>query len=1151
MKVKPALISGAPGRKPGSVSRWGQLYGCSAALAITELADLHDGPLLLVVADPRQADQAIDELAFFADGDVDIQLFPDSETLPYDAFSPHPDLVSRRLAVLSRLPAIEKGVVVVALSTLLQRLPPAEWVEGSSLILDVGVTFDAEAFRTKLSAAGYASVPQVSEHGEFATRGSIIDVFPMGADHPYRIDLFDKEIDSIRSFDPVTQRSADKLDSIRLLPAREYPFDSKDRESFRQRFRDRFPQDLSRVLVYRDVSDNIAPGGIEYYLPLFYEKTATLLDYLPGNVLAITFQDALGGAGEVWQSICDRHEQLRHDLDCPRLSPEELFVTPAELSGSLGQYPIIDIQGFKQVKGGHNLGASRLPPMKVTGRRNEPGEKMLSFLNGFDGRVLFTAESAGRREVLAGLLAAQGLRPAVTDGWKAFLGDADQLALAIAPLDDGVVLDKAGIAIIPESAIFGERARPRRRRSRRGRDAETIIRQLSDLTIGAPVVHAEYGIGRYLGLQTLTAGGRTGEFLTLEYAGEDRLYVPVQSLDLISRYAGSSPDHAPLHRLGSDQWLKARRRAARKAHDVAAELLDVHARRAARSGNAHHYDEGEFRAFCEAFPFDETPDQNQAIEDVIGDLRAPKPADRVVCGDVGFGKTEVALRAAFIAAQDGKQVAILVPTTLLAQQHYQTFSDRFADWPVRVEVLSRFRTGKQVDSVATGLTSGDVDIVIGTHRLLQKDISFRNLGLIIIDEEHRFGVRHKESLRKIRANVDVLTLTATPIPRTLNMAMGGLRDLSMIVTAPSERLAVKTFVTEWKDPLIREACLREIRRGGQIYFLHNRVETIDKIARQLAELIPEARLQVAHGKMRERELEQIMLDFYHRRFNLLVCTTIIESGLDVPTANTIIIDRADRLGLAQLHQLRGRVGRSHHRAYAYLLTPHESAMTPDAIKRLEAIESLEELGAGFMLATHDLEIRGAGELLGADQSGQIHEIGFSMYMELLERAVRHLKSGRVADPELPLEHGTEVDVGEVALIPDDYVPDVHMRLVLYKRVASAKNEEALRELQVELIDRFGLLPDPAKMLFLLAAIRLKAVNIRIAKVEAGPTGGHIRFHDDTTVEPTTLIRLIQHQPSVYRLDGQRKLRFNREMPTIERRLDSLHSLLDDLAGTTT
>jgi transcription-repair coupling factor (superfamily II helicase) len=1146
MTAYPGLIAKTFRSTPGTVTRLGQLYGCSAALAITELAAQHDGPLLLVVSDPKQADQIVDELHFFLEDELEIQHFSDSETLPYDNFSPHPDLVSRRLAVLSHLPAIDKGVVVVAISTLMQRLPPSEWVSASSLEFDVGSIVDIDKFRARLVAAGYVSVSQVSEHGEFATRGSIIDIFPMGADYPYRLDLLDREIDSIRCFDPVSQRSTEKLDKIRLLPAREYPFTPEARQSFRERFRDRFPQDLSRVLMYRDVSDNIAPGGIEYYLPLFFQKMCTLIDYLPDNALIVTLQDPLAAVDDIWQGVRDRYEQLRHDLEIPRLEPGELFVAPDELKDSIGRYPIAEIQTFKRVSAGDNLETSLLPPIQVAGKRTEPGRQLLDFLDEFKGRVLLTAESPGRREVLAGLLAAQGIRPAITSGWKKFLDSHEPLSLTVAPLEEGAIITRAGVAIVPETSIFGERARPRRTRRRRGKDAESVIRQLSDLTIGVPVVHAEYGIGRYLGLQTLTAGGRTGEFLTLEYAGDDRLYVPVQSLDLISRYTGTSAEHAPLHRLGSDQWLKARRRAARKARDVAAELLDVYARRAARSGNAHHYDEAEFRAFCAAFPFDETPDQDQAIHDVIADLRASKPADRIVCGDVGFGKTEVALRAAFIATQDGGQVAILVPTTLLAQQHHQTFTDRFADWPVRIEVLSRFRTAKQAGAVISGLTSGDVDIVIGTHRLLQQDVAFKNLSLVIIDEEHRFGVRHKETLRKMRANVDVVTLTATPIPRTLNMAMGGLRDLSMIVTAPTERLAVKTFVTEWNDPLIREACLREIRRGGQIYFLHNRVETIDKVARQLSELVPEARLRVAHGQMRERELEQIMLDFYHRRFNLLVCTTIIESGLDVPTANTIIIDRADRLGLAQLHQLRGRVGRSHHRAYAYLLTPHESAMTPDAVKRLEAIESLEELGAGFMLATHDLEIRGAGELLGADQSGQIHEIGFAMYMELLERAVRHLKSGREPDLDLPMEHGTEVDISEVALIPDDYVPDVHMRLVLYKRISSAKNEESLRDLQVEMIDRFGLLPGPATMLFRLAEIRLKASALKIRKVAAGSSAGHFHFQDDTPVEPQTLIGLIQAKPAVYRLDGQHKLRFNRDMQTIENRLAVLHELLDDL-----
>ncbi len=1145
MTPKSCLLPAPLASVDTAVDKIGQLYGCATALAITELAAEIDAPVLAVVGDPREADQLIDELEFFANEAIPIRLLSDSETLPYDAFSPHPDLISRRLAVLSQLPDLKRGIVVVALATLMQRLPPPSWIQGSALSLDLRASFDLESFRRRLGTAGYSSVQQVSEHGEFTTRGSITDVFPMGAEQPFRIDLFDDEIDSIRTFDPETQRSTGDLEYIRLLPAREFPFTDDARQTFRERFRERFPQDLSRVLVYRDVSDNIAPGGIEYYLPLFFDEIATAFDYLPNNAHLVTVLNIFPQADVHWKAVQDRYEQLCHDLEAPRLEPRELYLSPDDLDGQLRSRPRTEIHAVKQV-GGRNLGTSRLPPMRIAARREEPGDQLQAFVAEFDGRILFTAESPGRREALAELLAAHSVKPTVVANWKEFLVSGQRLALTVAPLEEGVILDGADIAVIPEAVLFGERVKARPKRRRRGRDAETIIRQLSDLTVGAPVVHAEHGIGRYLGLQTLTAGGHTGEFLAIEYAGQDRLYVPVQSLDLISRYTGASPDTAPLHRLGSDQWTRARRRAAEKARDVAAELLDVHARRAARSGTTHRYDEADYRAFCNAFPFDETPDQQAAINDVIEDLRSPRPTDRVVCGDVGFGKTEVALRAAFVATQNGCQVAVLVPTTLLAQQHFQTFADRFADWPVNVEVLSRFRTGKKVAEIRAGIADGKVDVVIGTHRLLQQDVEFQNLGLVIIDEEHRFGVRHKEALRKMRAEVDVLTLTATPIPRTLNMAMGGLRDLSLIATAPAERLAIKTFVTEWKDELIREACLREIRRGGQIYFLHNRVETIEKAAEKLRQLVPEARLRVAHGKMRERELEQIMLDFYHRRFNVLVCTTIIESGLDVPTANTIVMDRADKLGLAQLHQLRGRVGRSHHRAYAYLITPDKAAITPDAAKRLEAIESLEDLGAGFMLATHDLEIRGAGELLGADQSGQIHEIGFAMYMELLERAVSYLRSGREPDLDLPISHGTEVDVGFPALIPDDYVYDVHARLVLYKRISSAPSAEALRDLQVELIDRFGLLPEPAGLLFKVAEVRLKASNLGIRKAEAGPMGGHLRFADETKVDPATLIGLIQREPRKYKLDGQHKLRFNLEMATATARLDALHRILGEL-----
>ena len=1142
MSAEPRLLPGAP-RGPRH-QRWGQLYGCASPLAVAEFARSAPGPVLLILPDPRDADQLVEELQFFA-SDLDVILFPDSETLPYDAFSPHPDLISRRLAAMNRLPGLERGVVVVALPTLLQKLPPAAWVAGSSLVLECGSRLDLDQFRLNLGAAGYASVSQVSEHGEFAVRGSIIDVFPMGAERPFRIDLFDEDIDTIREFDPETQRSTDTLDAIRLLPAREFPFDDAARGDFKRRFRERFPDNLNRVQVYRDVGDGNATAGIEYYLPLFFEDTEDLFAYLPGETSVLTLHDPLTGAQAVWEAILERYEQLRHDIEHPRLPPDALFLAPAILTERLEACRTVSIQGFELTDDGHNFSTAVLPPIQIVSRAPEPARALLDFLDGYAGRVLFTAESPGRREVLSELLAGHGIRPKPVSGWDEFAAGTHRVSLTVAPLAEGALLGAAHVAIVPETPLFGQRARQRRRR-RRGRDASSLVRQLTDLSIGAPVVHEEHGIGRYAGLETVSAGGRSGEFLTLEYAGGDRLYVPVQSLDLISRYTGTAPETAPLHRLGSDQWVKARKRAAARARDVAVELLDVYARRAARTGRSLQCPEHEYLAFCEGFPFDETADQAQTIEAVLKDMASPTPMDRVVCGDVGFGKTEVALRAAFAAVAADSQVAILVPTTLLAQQHFQTFSDRFADSPVRVEVLSRFRSATEARQVREGLADGKVDIVIGTHRLLQQDIQFSDLGLVIIDEEHRFGVRHKERLRRLRAEVDVLTLTATPIPRTLNMAMGGLRDLSIIATPPSDRLAVKTFVTEWRDGLIREACLREIRRGGQVYFLHNKVETIERTARRIEALVPEARVRVAHGQLRERELEQIMLEFYHRRFNILVCTTIIESGIDVPSANTIVMDRADHLGLAQLHQLRGRVGRSHHRAYAYLVTPPPKLMTADAVKRLEAIESLEQLGAGFMLATHDLEIRGAGELLGDEQSGQIQEVGFSMYMQLLERAVKDLKSGQEPALDRPLFHGTEVEVGVVALLPDDYVPDVHLRLVLYKRIASAADESELRELQVEFIDRFGLLPEAAKMLFRIAEVRLKAAPLGIRRAECGERGGQIVFGDTPSVDPGRLIELIQSQPRVYRLDGQHKLRFNRPSPEVDQRFDRLHELLGQL-----
>ena len=1127
--------------------RWGRLYGSSASLALAEAAQHADAPLLLVTPTARDAERMLDELRFYLDKQsLPASLFPDWETLPYDRFAPHQDIISERLATLAQLPEMQRGVVIIAAATLMQRLPPPAYLTGNAFILKIGDRLDPEAMRQRLSAAGYASVPQVMEHGEFAVRGALLDIFPMGSDMPFRIDLFDEEIESIRRFEPETQLSQTPLQGIRLLPAREFPLDEDGIRNFRMRYRARFEGDPQKNPIYRDVSHGLTPAGIEYYSPLFFDNGVSLFDYLPVNTKLALLEDITGATTQAWMQITERYEQYCHDIERPLLRPDEVWLPPETIQASLGTRPRIHLQNFESPeKDALNFDTAVPPPLRVESRAPEPVDKLLNFLNEFSGRVLFAAESAGRREYLLDLLARRDLRPVSVDGWAGFLDSDARIALCIAPLERGLLLPTAGIAIVAEEQLFGQRVRQSIRRTI-SRDPENILRDLVALAEGAPVVHQEYGVGRYLGLQLLELNGIQTEFLMLEYAGGDKLYVPVSSLHLISRYSGSAPETAPLHRLGSDQWLKAKRRAAEQVRDVAAELLDIYARRAAREGHAFKFAEVDYQAFAEGFPFDETPDQFTAINGVINDMAAGVPMDRVVCGDVGFGKTEVALRAAFVAVQGGKQVAILVPTTLLAQQHAQTFHDRFANWPVRIEVLSRFRTGKQQHAVMQDIAAGTVDIVIGTHALLRDDLKFKDLGLVIIDEEHRFGVQHKEKLKRLRAQVDMLTLTATPIPRTLNMSLAGLRELSIIATPPVERLAVKTFVSEWQDGLIQEACLREIKRGGQVYFVHNSVDTIEKTAAELAKLVPGAEVRIAHGQMHERELEQVMLDFYHRRFNVLVCTTIIESGIDVPSANTIIIQRADKFGLAQLHQLRGRVGRSHHRAYAYLIIPPRSLLTPDALKRLEAIESLEELGAGFTLATHDLEIRGAGELLGDEQSGQIQEVGFTLYTELLERAVRALKSGKTVDLDAPLDHGPEIDMHMPALLPADYIDDVHLRLTLYKRIASCKSEEQLKDLQVEMIDRFGLLPMPAKTLFRIAELKLMASALGVRKIEAGPAGGRISFIDTTTVDPSTVIKMIQQQPQHYKLDGSNRLRFMLEMEDQDKRFSTVNTLLENL-----
>ncbi|HSM99660.1 MAG TPA: transcription-repair coupling factor [Rudaea sp.] len=1126
---------------------WNTPPGSAAALAVAQAARRHAGIVVAVTHDTHAAHALEADLRIFASGDVDVLHFPDWETLPYDLFAPHPEIVSQRIAALYRLPSITRGVLVVPAATLMQRLAPRQFIGGSSLILELRQRLDLAAEQQRLQAAGYRNVPQVSEPGDFAVRGALIDIFPMGAAGPYRIELFDREIESIRSFDPETQRSLNKVEKVQLLPAREFPLTDESTKAFRNTLRERFPIDTRHCPLYQDLREGATPAGIEYYLPLFFERTETLFDYLGENPLFVLAESALPAADAFWQQAQARYDSRAHDIERPILPVVELYLPPDRLREQLNLHLRAEFVATGTNPHAVDLGAGPAPELPINRRGEAPGAELKRFLASYDGRVLIAVDSAGRREALLEQLAQADLRPQVVQSWQEFLEGTTKLETAVAAFDDGFAIAEPALTVLTERQLLGERAQQTRRRKVAARDPEAVLRDLSELDIGAPIVHSDHGVGRYQGLAKLDIGGG-GEFLVIEYANADKLYVPVAQLHLVSRYSGTAPELAPLHSLGGNAWERAKRKAAQKVRDAAAELLALYAQREARQGHALVYDRALYAQFAAAFPFEETPDQLQAIEAVIADLASGKAMDRVVCGDVGFGKTEVALRAAFVAASAGKQVAVLVPTTLLAQQHYQNFRDRFADWPVRVEVISRFKSKKETGEALAKLRDGKIDVMIGTHRLLQADVKFKDLGLVIVDEEHRFGVRHKEALKKLRAEVDLLTLTATPIPRTLNMAMSGLRDLSIIATPPEHRLAVKTFVTPYDPATVREAFQRELGRGGQVYFLHNAVDSIERTARELGELVPDARIRIAHGQMPERELEQVMLDFYRQRFNVLVCTTIIESGIDVPSANTILIDRADRFGLAQLHQLRGRVGRSHHRAYAYLIVPDKRALTADAEKRLDAIAAMEELGAGFTLATHDLEIRGAGELLGEEQSGQIEEIGFALYADLLDRAVRALKSGKVPDFDLASDHDAEVELHVPALIPDDYLADVHARLTLYKRIASARDTDALRELQVEMIDRFGLLPESVKNLFAAAALKLGANALGIRKLELGENGGRIVFNPNPAIEAMTVIKLIQSQPKTYALDGQDKLRIRMPLPGAAERLGAAQNLLRTLAA---
>jgi transcription-repair coupling factor (superfamily II helicase) len=1134
--------------KAGEVLHWRKLYGAASSLSLAELAR-NSGPIIYVCSEAQHMPVIAKELEFFLGHEAPIFTFPDWECLPYDRVSPHPDIVSQRLLALHRLPQLEKGVLIIPITALMQLLAPINYIDAHTFDLKVNDEFNTEEFRQRLVDAGYYSVDTVMAAGEFAVRGGIVDVFPSGMDSPFRLDLFDTAIESIRLFDTETQRSTDSLDKIQLLPAREFPLDAASIERFRQAFRATVDGDAKQSIIYREVSKGLAPTGSEFYLPLFFEETNTLFDFLPADTSFVLEEGVMENAETLYNEVIERYDNARLNPEWPPLEPELLFLSPDKIYAGLKEYPRAQLLNLNLKAAKHlvDYDTKPAPKFNINPRADNPYAEFMAHLSGTSKRTLIIAESAGRRESIIGLLN-ENKRPfSKVASWAEFIAGDSKLALTVAEVDRGLSLGDSNLEIITESQLYGQRTFQRRKRSDKNRDPDAIIKSLAELNIGDPVVHEDHGVGRYRGLETLNVDGSDNEFATLEYQGGDKIYIPVLSLDKVSRYVGGSPETAPLHKMGSDTWIKLRNKAKEKAYDVATELLEIQAMRMARVGHSFPPADHSYDAFAAGFGFEETPDQHQVINDVIDDMTSDRPMDRLVCGDVGFGKTEIALRAAYLAIAGNKQVVMLVPTTLLAQQHYNDFADRFADWPINIELFSRFRTPKQTQEGIKGIAAGTIDIAIGTHKLIQKDVVFKDLGLMIIDEEHRFGVRQKEQLKKLRSQVDILTLTATPIPRTLNFALSGLRDISVIATPPKARLSVKTFVREWDDALLKEAFVREIRRGGQVFFLHNEVQTIEKMQARIQDLVPEAQIRIGHGQMRERELESVMRDFYHQRFNVLLCTTIVESGIDVPTANTIIINKADRFGLAQLHQLRGRVGRSHHQAYAYMLSPPLNAMTDDAKKRLTAIEALDTLGAGFALASQDLEIRGAGELLGESQSGAIDQIGYSMYSSFLEQAIagiqraRKIKKGEKVSA-INIQDRVEINLNIPARFPSVYLPDVHLRLTMYKRIASAASSEQLEELQVETIDRFGLLPDAAKNLFQIAELKLRAAQHDIKVLEVGPSGGVIKFVKNPDINIDQLMRAVASNPREYRFTGAESIQVSRKMPDVEQRF----ALIEDV-----
>ena len=1121
--------------KPREKSRWLNLSQGSLPLALARYLP-HKRLKVVLTQDAEQALRLQTAWRFFRPHDTAVFL-PDWETLPYERFSPHQDLVSERLSALWQIKSGAADVLFVPVATAMQKLPPVPFLAGRTFWLKTGQTLDIGRLKTDLVDAGYNHVSHVVAAGEFAVRGGIVDLFPMGSEMPYRIDLFDDEIDSIKTFDTDTQRTISPVSEIRLLPAHEFPTDSEAQKIFRSRFREEVDGNPNDAAVYKAVSNGHFGAGVEYYLPLFFEnELETLFDYIGEDALFVSLGDVHAEANRFWSDVKSRYAMAQGDETYPPLLPQHLYLSADVFAGRLKNYGQVlpDVSGKEHT----------LPDLAVNRQSDEPLQALKDFQTAFDGRILLCAESLGRRETMLGFLQQNGLKAKSVSDWQGFLSAHEPLMITVAPLAYGFKLEDQNITVITESDLYQYVARSRKHhRKKHAAVSDGLLRDLAEINIGDPVVHEEHGIGRYMGLVTMDLGGETNEMMLLEYAGEAQLYVPVSQLHLISRYSGQAHENVALHKLGSGAWNKAKRKASEKARDTAAELLNLYAQRAAQSGHKFEINELDYQAFADGFGYEETEDQAAAIAAVIKDLTQAKPMDRLVCGDVGFGKTEVALRAAFVAVMGGKQVAVLAPTTLLVEQHAQNFADRFADFPVKVASLSRFNNSKATKAALEGMTDGTVDIVIGTHKLVQDDIKFKNLGLVIIDEEHRFGVRQKEQLKRLRANVDILTMTATPIPRTLSMALEGLRDFSLITTAPSRRLAVKTFVKPFSEGSVREAVLRELKRGGQVFFLHNEVDTIENMRERLETLLPEARIGVAHGQLRERELEQVMRDFLQQRFNVLLCSTIIETGIDIPNANTIIINRADKFGLAQLHQLRGRVGRSHHQAYAYLLTPEY--ITKDAEKRLDAIAAADELGAGFTLAMQDLEIRGAGEILGEGQSGEMIQVGFTLYTEMLKQAVRDLKKGRQPDLDAPLGITTEIKLHSPALLPESYCPDIHERLVLYKRLAVCETVQQINAIHEELVDRFGLPEQPVKTLIESHHLRLAAKELGIDAIDATSEAVTVTFGKNNNVDPTEIILLIQNDKK-YRLAGADKLRFTAEMENIEVRINTVKNVLKTL-----